>query len=235
MLNVLECLALVNLLDETRRKWKAAVAEVEELKADNVVLQERLKFCQLQLSIMMKDAVHNRRRKSEADVSMTLSTIDSDDESAEMNIDVPEQNTGSFIKTLEIEAEQKQLEETPSVIESTTSPESPSEEKINTFAEEAKLRRSVSLPGLVLAARNSVSSISQTGTLDITRCTSAVYLHAKNQPKRYQDIVEKRPHQFGVRRIFTKLSCMACKENFRFGNEASRCKGKSILWQFRER
>ncbi|KAE9549979.1 hypothetical protein FO519_006799 [Halicephalobus sp. NKZ332] len=104
--------------------------------------------------------------------------------------------------------------------------EQPPVEEIPTFTNKKKLRRSISLPQLADVPPKPTTPVTPVSNFDRSRCSSVFDLYSSPVPitRKYRDAVEKRPHQFGLRRIFTKVFCMICKENLRFGGEISRCK-----------
>ena len=99
-------------------------------------------------------------------------------------------------------------------------------EEIPHFRNKKKLRRSISLPQLAEVPQKPTTPVTPVSNFDRSRCSSVFDLYSSPVPitRKYRDAVEKRPHKFGIRRIFTKFFCMICKENLRFGTEISRCK-----------
>lgn len=83
-----------------------------------------------------------------------------------------------------------------------------------------KLRRSVSLNDLVDRCDKTPANPSRPNTALSSKPSQV------GQKKSYDEAVTNRSHQFFTRRVLVKLMCMSCNQQFKFGYEAYKCKGK---------
>jgi ribosomal protein L40E len=229
-----DVLKLLDLLEDVRQKWQKSEAECEKYKTTAEILQkenqdirkeneslaDRLRNCQLQLSNVsnskrdVEEELEESKRRwnklpSHIKISSPtpLATLDEDDMEAKENFPTDDEKT----------------EECSEVNISTDTPK-----KLL-----SRMRRSVSVP-LVNKSRDSTSDEDGNETAN-----SLKNIPNDSKPPTtptcsnlYQNMVERRVHDFVSKRVFTKVICCMCETTVRFGIEASKCQTcKSIYHQ----
>uniref|UniRef100_A0AC34QGS7 Rho-GAP domain-containing protein n=1 Tax=Panagrolaimus sp. JU765 TaxID=591449 RepID=A0AC34QGS7_9BILA len=246
-----DCVQLVDLLDETRQKWKNDVVnltkEIEQLKKnvevvtmEKIVLQDKLIQCQAML-------LEQECNKTDDDV--TVDSIDSHatytikngapiDHDPESNFEVEEGNDDDLEKTpvafaLSTTSCTATLPQIDIANPETKTDGSPFKSEPNVNIQEtpklprpplAKMRRSMSMPLPAPMKEDTVTALRSSSVK--TNCSPS----RKSKNISYKDVVDNKDHDIHSRRIFTRQKCMTCKEVIKFGYYIRRCKDCKVIW-----